>query len=145
MRVDVLNGVNLDMLGKRDPALYGTGTLDELETQIYGWSREIGLQVRCRQTNHEGEFVEFCHAALGNADGVIVNPGSWTHYAWAIRDALEPFSGPIVEVHISDVNAREDWRKFSVLDGLSTTRIIGKGVPGYREALEFLAASETKT
>ncbi len=144
MRVDVLNGVNLDMLGKRDPELYGSGTLDELETQIYGWSREIGLQVRCRQTNHEGEFVEFCHAALGNADGIIVNPGAWTHYAWAIRDALEPFGGPIAEVHISDINAREDWRKFSVLEGLTTRRVIGKGIPGYREALEFLAASETK-
>ena len=140
MRVDVLNGVNLDILGKRDPALYGTGTLDELETQIYTWGRELGLQVRCRQTNHEGEFVEFCHAALGNADGVVVNPGSWTHYAWSIHDALEPFAGPVVEVHISDVNAREEWRKFSVLGGLTAARVIGKGIPGYREALAFLAA-----
>jgi 3-dehydroquinate dehydratase-2 len=142
MRVDVLNGVNLDMLGKRDPAMYGGGTLDELETQIYHWGRELGLQVRCRQTNHEGEYVEFCHAAYGNADAVIVNPGSWTHYAWAIRDAIEPFTGPIVEVHISDVNAREEWRRFSVLDGLTTSRIIGKGIPGYREALELLAAQD---
>lgn len=144
MRVDVLNGVNLDMLGKRDPELYGTGTLDELETQIYGWARELGMQVRCRQTNHEGEFVEFCHAALGNADGVVVNPGSWTHYAWAIHDALEPFAGPVVEVHISDVNAREEWRKFSVLEGLTATRVIGKGIPGYREALAFLAAKDAE-
>ena len=143
MRVDVLNGVNLDMLGKRDPAVYGTGTLDELETQIYTWGRELGLQVRCRQTNHEGEFVEFCHAALGNADGVVVNPGSWTHYAWSIHDALEPFAGPVVEVHISDVNAREEWRKFSVLEGLTAARVIGKGLPGYREALAFLAAKGT--
>jgi 3-dehydroquinate dehydratase II len=143
VRVDVLNGVNLDILGKRDPALYGTGTLDELETQIYGWGRELGIQVRCRQTNHEGEYVEFCHAALGNADAVVVNPGSWTHYAWAIRDALEPFTGPVVEVHISDVNAREEWRRFSVLEGLSTKRVIGKGIPGYREALEFLTENAT--
>ena len=142
MRVDVLNGVNLDMLGKRDPALYGAGTLDELETLIYGWGRELGLQVRCRQTNHEGEFVEFCHAAYGNADAVVVNPGAWTHYSWAIRDALEPFSGPIVEVHISDVSAREEWRRFSVLEGLTASRIIGKGIPGYREALAFLAEKE---
>ena len=142
MRVDVLNGVNLDMLGKRDPALYGAGTIDELETLIYGWSRELGLQVRCRQTNHEGEFVEFCHAAYGNADAVVVNPGAWTHYSWAIRDALEPFGGPIVEVHISDVSAREEWRRFSVLEGLTASRIIGKGIPGYREALAFLAEKE---
>jgi 3-dehydroquinate dehydratase-2 len=131
------------MLGKRDPALYGTGTLDELETQIYTWGRELGLQVRCRQTNHEGEFVEFCHAAIGNADGVVVNPGSWTHYAWSIHDALEPFAGPVVEVHISDVNAREEWRKFSVLEGLTAARVIGKGIAGYREALAFLVAEET--
>ncbi len=142
MRVDVLNGVNLDMLGKRDPALYGAGTLDELETLIYGWSRELGLQVRCRQTNHEGDFVEFCHAAYGNADAVVVNPGAWSHYSWAIRDALEPFGGPIVEVHISDVSAREEWRRFSVLEGLTASRIIGKGIPGYREALAFLAQQE---
>ena len=142
MRVDVLNGVNLDMLGKRDPALYGAGTLDELETLIYGWSRELGLQVRCRQTNHEGDFVEFCHAAYGNADAVVVNPGAWSHYSWAIRDALEPFGGPIVEVHISDVSAREEWRRLSVLEGLTASRIIGKGIPGYREALAFLAEKE---
>jgi len=142
VRVDVLNGVNLSALGKRAPAVYGTGTLDELETQIYGWAREFGLQVRCRQTNHEGEFVEFCHAAYGNADAVIVNPGAWTHYSWAIRDAIEPFAGPIVEVHISDVNAREEWRRFSVLEGLTTERVIGKGIPGYREALEYLAARD---
>lgn len=142
MRVDVLNGVNLNALGKRDPATYGTGTLDELETQIYQWGRELGLQVRCRQTNHEGEYVEFCHAAYGNADAVIVNPGAWTHYSWAIRDAIEPFAGSIVEVHISDVNAREEWRRFSVLDGLTTSRIVGKGIPGYREALELLAAQD---
>jgi len=142
VRVDVLNGVNLDMLGKRDPALYGAGTLDELETLIYGWSRELGLQVRCRQTNHEGDFVEFCHAAYGNADAVVVNPGAWSHYSWAIRDALEPFGGPIVEVHISDVSAREEWRRLSVLEGLTASRIIGKGIPGYREALAFLAEKE---
>lgn len=144
MRVDVLNGVNLDLLGKRDPELYGSGTLDELESRIYGWARELELQVRCRQTNHEGEFVEFCHAAIGNADGVVVNPGSWTHYAWSIHDALEPFAGPIVEVHISDITAREEWRKFSVLDGLTAARVIGKGIPGYREALAFLAAKEAE-
>ena len=100
--------------------------------------RGLGLRVRCRQTNHEGEFVEFCHAAYDNADAVVVNPGAWTHYSWAIRDALEPFGGPIVEVHISDVNAREKWRRFSVLEGLAAERVVGKGVQGYREALAFL-------
>jgi len=101
--------------------------------------RELGLQVRCRQTNHEGEYIGFLHQALGTAGGVIVNPGAWTHYSWAIHDALEPFEVPFVEVHLSDVNAREDWRKHSVLEGLGGMKVVGKGFEGYREALALLA------
>jgi 3-dehydroquinate dehydratase-2 len=139
VRIDVLNGVNLDILGRRDRARYGDDSLQDLETQVYAWARELGLQVRCRQTNHEGEYVEFLHAALDNADALVVNPAAWTHYSWAIRDALEPFSGPVVEVHLSDVDAREDWRRFSVLEGLTTDRIAGEGINGYRRALQVLA------
>jgi len=139
MRIEVLNGVNLDLLGRRDLETYGNATLQDLETRIYQWARELELQVRCRQTNHEGEFVGFCHDALGEADGIVVNPGAWTHYAWSIRDALEPFEGPLVEVHISDVDNREPWRRLSVLEDVRTERIVGKGVDGYREALAFLA------
>ena len=139
MRIDVLNGVNLDMLGRRNPGLYGMDSLQELETQIYAWARELDLQVRCRQTNHEGEYVEFLHAALDGADALVLNPAAWTHYSWAIRDAVEPFDGPVVEVHISDVTTREKWRQQSVLDGLTTARVIGKGIVGYRDALELLA------
>ena len=139
MRIDVLNGVNLDQLGRRDPALYGDASLQDLETTIYGWALELALQVRCRQTNHEGEYVEFLHAALDNADALVVNPGAWTHYSWAIRDALEPFPGPVIEVHLSDVDAREEWRRASVLEGLTTGRVTGQGVDGYRRALELLA------
>src|SRR5215467_12228031 len=138
MRIEVLNGVNLDLLGRRDFETYGPATLQDLETRIYEWARELEVQVRCRQTNHEGEFVGFCHQALDDADGLVVNPGAWTHYAWAIRDALEPFTGPIVEVHISDVESREAWRKLSVLEDVRTARISGRGVSGYREALELL-------
>lgn len=140
MRIDVLNGVNLDLLGMRDPALYGESSLQDLETQVYAWARELDLQVRCRQTNHEGEYVEFLHHALGAADGLILNPGAWTHYSWAIRDALEPFANPFVEVHLSNVDEREEWRRFSVLDGLGGGRVVGKGLDGYREALRLLAA-----
>ncbi len=140
MRIVVLNGVNLDALGRRDPELYGGMTLSELETQIYQWANAIGCTVRCRQTNHEGEFVDWCHDALDWADGVIANPGAWTHYSWAIHDAVELFTVPFVEVHLSDINAREEWRRFSVLEGLVATRIVGKGPDGYREALEFLVA-----
>jgi 3-dehydroquinate dehydratase-2 len=141
VRIEVLNGVNLDLLGRRDVETYGSTTLQDLETRIYQWARDLELQVRCRQTNHEGEFVGFCHDALDEADGIVVNPGAWTHYAWAIRDALEPFRGQIVEVHISDVDSREEWRHLSVLEDVRTARIAGKGVDGYREALALLAES----
>jgi 3-dehydroquinate dehydratase-2 len=140
VRIDVLNGVNLDLLGRRDPVIYGEQSLQDLETQIYSWARELGLQVRCRQTNHEGEYVEFLHQALGTAGGIILNPGAWTHYSWAIRDAVEPFTVPFVEVHLSDVDDREDWRRHSVLEGLGGMRVVGMGFEGYREALSLLAA-----
>jgi 3-dehydroquinate dehydratase II len=139
MRIDVLNGVNLDMLGRRDPEQYGTDSLRDLETSIYVWARELGLQVRCRQTNHEGEYVGYLHAAFGTADGLVLNPGAWTHYSWAIRDALEPFAGPSVEVHLSNVEEREEWRRVSVLEGVVTERILGKGFAGYQDALTLLA------
>jgi 3-dehydroquinate dehydratase II len=113
-------------------------TLSELETRIYEWASELECTVRCRQTNSEGEFVEWIHDAAEWADGVIVNPGAWTHYSWAIHDALELVAGPIVEVHLSDVESREEWRRFSVVSDLVAKKIAGKGPEGYREALEFL-------
>jgi 3-dehydroquinate dehydratase II len=138
MRVVVLNGVNLDVLGRRDPAVYGGITLSELETQIYQWASELGLTVRCRQTNDEGEFVDWCHDAYDWADGVIVNPGAWGHYSWAIHDAVELFTAPLVEVHLSNVDEREEWRRRSVLEGIPAARIVGKGPDGYHEALRLL-------
>lgn len=141
MRIDVLNGVNLDLLGRRDPETYGGLSLSELETRIYKWAKDLGCGVRCRQTNHEGEFVDWCHDAMENADAVIVNPGAWTHYSWAIRDALELVEGRIVEVHLSNIDEREEWRRFSVLEGVVAHRIVGKGPDGYREALDYLVAS----
>ena len=139
MRVVVLNGVNLDVLGRRNPELYGGLSLPELETRIYAWASELGIQVTCRQTNAEGEFIDWCHDAYDRADGVVVNPAAWTHYSWAIHDALEPLEVPLVEVHLSDVENREEWRRFSVIADLAAKRISGKGPDGYREALEFLA------
>ena len=140
MQVVVLNGVNLDVLARRDPSVYGGISLSELETRIYEWASELGCHVRCRQTNHEGEFVEWCHEALDSADGVIVNPGAWSHYSYAIRDALELLDAPIVEVHLSDIESREQWRRTSVVSDLAAKRVLGRGPEGYREALEFLAA-----
>jgi 3-dehydroquinate dehydratase II len=138
MQVLVLNGVNLDLLARRDPAVYGGISLSELETRIYEWASELGCHVRCRQTNHEGEFVGWCHEAIDSADGVIVNPGAWSHYSYAIRDALELIEAPIVEVHLSDIEGSEEWRRHSVVSDLAAKRVLGKGPDGYREALEFL-------
>jgi 3-dehydroquinate dehydratase-2 len=142
MQVLVLNGVNLDVLGRRDPAIYGGLSLNELESRIYGWASELDLSARCRQTNSEGEYIGWIHDAYDNVDAVIVNPGAWSHYSYAIRDALELLTVPIVEVHLSDINGREDWRQHSVVAELAAHRVIGKGPDGYREAIEFLAGKE---
>lgn len=139
MRVHVLNGVNLDMLGRRDPEHYGSLTLPELVGKIEEWAQELGLRVICWQTNFEGQYVEWLHEALERADAVIVNPGAWTHYSYAIRDALELLKMPIVEVHLSDVDAREEWRRISVVRDVAVKTVMGKGPEGYLEALEFLA------
>lgn len=138
MRVTVLNGVNLNILGRRDPELYGGLSMAELEGRIYEWARGLELGVQCRQSNDEGEFIKWCHDAHDNADGLIVNPGAWTHYAWSIHDALEPLTIPIVEVHLSNVDERDEWRRKSVLADIVATRIVGQGPDGYRQALEYL-------
>jgi 3-dehydroquinate dehydratase-2 len=139
MRVLVLHGVNLDMLGRRDPAHYGSLTLPELEGRIREWAEALGLEVDCRQTNAESEYVEWLHEALDSAGAVIVNPGAWTHYSYAIRDALELLTVPIAEVHLSNIDAREEFRRFSVVRDLAAFTVMGKGPDGYHEALEFLA------
>jgi 3-dehydroquinate dehydratase-2 len=137
VRVEVLNGVNLDVLGRRDPEIYGGLSLNELESRIYDWGKELGLGVRCRQTNDEGQYIEWLHEMLEIADGVVVNPAAWTHYSYAIRDAVELLDVPVVEVHLSNVDEREDWRRVSVISDLASKRVVGKGPEGYREALEF--------
>ena len=138
-RVAVLHGVNFDILERRDPAFYGGKSLAELEREISGWARELGLEPIFFQTNHEGEFVEFLHRLPDLADASIVNAGAWTHYSRAIADALDVARLPAVEVHLSDVENRDDWRKDSVFDGLVLAKISGKGAEGYREALALLA------
>ena len=143
MRIAVLNGANLDMLEHRDPALYGGLSLSELETKIYQWALERQCTARCRQTNNEGEYIDWCHEALEWADGMVVNPGAWAHYSWAIRDALELFTAPVVEVHLSNIAEREEWRRFSVLEDIAAARFIGKGPDGYREALDYIVGPKT--
>jgi 3-dehydroquinate dehydratase-2 len=134
-RIEVMHGVNLNQLGRRDPLLYGTLTLAELERQIEEQAAELGLATRFFQTNHEGAFVEHLHALGSDADAILLNPGSWTHYAWAIRDALEIAALPAIEVHLSDVENREPWRRHSVIRELCFATVSGRGPDGYRDAL----------
>ncbi len=138
MRIEVMHGVNLDQLGRRDPELYGTLTLAELEQQIAEDARALGLQPRFFHTNHEGEFVERLHSLRGppsEADAILLNPGAWSHYAWAIRDALEIAALPTLEIHLSDVEHREPWRRVSVVRDLCFATISGRGSDGYKDAL----------
>jgi 3-dehydroquinate dehydratase-2 len=137
-RIEVMHGVNLDQLGRRDPAQYGTLTLDRLETRIESFARELGLTTRFFQTNSEEEFVEHLHRLEDISDGIVMNPGAWTHYSYAIRDALEIAALPTVEVHLSDVDAREEFRRVSVIRDLCFATVKGQGPDGYREALTRL-------
>jgi 3-dehydroquinate dehydratase-2 len=137
-RIAVMHGVNLDQLGHRDPALYGTLTLPELEGHIEERALALGLRASFFQTNHEGVFVEHLHSLRGAADAILLNPGAWTHYSWAIRDALEIAALPALEIHLSDVEHREPWRRVSVIRELCFATISGRGVEGYADALEML-------
>jgi 3-dehydroquinate dehydratase II len=137
-RVEVMHGVNLDQLGRRDPHHYGTLTLTELEMGISEAAGELGMTTRFFQTNHEGAFVEHLHGLAGLADAIVLNPGAWTHYSYAIRDALELTGLPAVEVHLSKVDDREAFRRESVIRDLCCATVAGKGCDGYREALTRL-------
>lgn len=139
-RIEVMHGVNLDQLGRRDPAHYGTLTLADLERRVSDTAAELGMKTRFFQTNHEGEFVEHLHGLQDLADAIVLNPGAWTHYSYAIRDALELTGLPAVEIHLSDVDTREEWRRRSVIRELCFARVAGKGAAGYREALELVRA-----
>jgi 3-dehydroquinate dehydratase-2 len=131
-----MHGVNLDQLGRRDPAHYGTLSFERLERHIAELASDLQLETRFFQTNHEGAFVEHLHRLEGLADAIILNPGAWTHYSYAIRDALELTGLPAVEVHLSDINAREEFRRTSVIRDLCIGSVAGKGPDGYRDALE---------
>lgn len=143
-RIEVMHGVNLDQLGRRDPAHYGALTLNELEMRIQEWAAELGLSTTFFQTNHEGAFVEHLHGLGGTVDALILNPGAWTHYSYAIHDALELTGLPAVEVHLSDVASREAWRRHSVIGQLCLMSVSGKGADGYRDALELIRQELTQ-
>ena len=137
-RIGVMHGVNLDQLGRRPAAHYGTLTFEQLEFRIDEFGAELDLSLRFFQTNSEAEFVEELHRADDLSDGLVLNPGAWTHYSYAIRDALEIAGLPAVEVHLSDIGAREEFRRVSVISELCIATVSGHGVEGYREALARL-------
>lgn len=136
-RLVVLHGANLDLLGERPAVHYGTVTLAGLENMVEEEADRLGWDCLCLQTNHEGRFIEYLHEHR-RADAVIVNPGAWTHYSYAIRDALELVRCPIAEVHLSDIDAREEWRRHSVISPVASFTISGKGAEGYLEAVRRL-------
>jgi 3-dehydroquinate dehydratase II len=137
-RIEVMHGVNFDVLGSRNVAHYGGLSLTELEVKVKAYARELDMEPSFSQTNHEGEFCERLHRAGESADGIILNPGAWTHYSYAIRDALEVAGLPAVEVHLSALDEREEWRRKSVIRDLCIGTVQGQGVDGYREALALL-------
>jgi 3-dehydroquinate dehydratase II len=140
-RIAVLHGVNLDALDRRPPEHYGDISLARLEVKIEQFAKGLGLEPRFFQSNHEGDYVEELHKSGDYADALLLNPGAWTHYAWAIRDAVEIAGLPAVEVHLSDVDRREEFRRVSVLEGIVVGRVSGAGVDGYRTALEQIKAA----
>ena len=139
MRVLVLHGPNLNRLGKREPAVYGSTTLAQLDDQVRTYARSLGIETRHLQSNHEGTLIDALHAAEDDCAGVVFNPGAYTHYAWALRDAVTSIPLPVVEVHLSDVHARESWRHVSVLEGVVLAQIAGRGVGSYLDGLTLLA------
>ncbi len=136
----LLHGVNLDMLGRRDPEHYGSLTLSELEQRVARHAERRGFEVRPYQTNFEGELVEELHRiAMEGVGAVIINPGAWTHYSYALRDALEIVPVPVAEVHLSDIEGREEFRRHSVIADIVAVRVAGEGVEGYFKACDALA------
>jgi 3-dehydroquinate dehydratase II len=137
-RVAVLHGVNLGALDRRPAQHYGGLTFTQLEQRIDSFAHELGLDARFFQTDHEGEYVEEIHKASDYADGLLLNPGAWTHYAYSLRDAVEISGLPAVEVHLSDVGNREPFRRISVFEGVCVAKVSGLGPDGYRDALVAL-------
>lgn len=137
-KILLINGPNLNMLGIREPGVYGNDTLADIEREVVEYARERGAEVDCFQSNHEGELIDRIHAAHGCYDGMVYNPGAHTHYSYALRDAVASVDVPMVEVHISDVDSREDFRKISVFDGVRTALVKGHGRKGYLEAVDVI-------
>lgn len=138
----VINGPNLNRLGKREPAVYGHKTLEDLEGQLLEAARELGVGITCVQSNHEGRLIDAIHEAADQYSGIIINPGAFTHYSYAIRDAIASVDLPVIEVHISNVHTREEFRHHSVIAPVTKGQIVGLGLYGYVMALTALVKGE---
>ncbi len=138
MKIQVINGPNMNMLGIREPEIYGTLTLAEMNRQLAEKGAELGISLDFYQSNHEGDLIDKIQDCYGKVDGIVINPGAYTHYSIAIRDAIAAVGIPTVEVHLSDINSREDFRKISVIKNVCVKQIWGKGVQSYTEALEYI-------
>lgn len=141
MRILLIHGPNLNMLGRRDPAVYGDQTLAQIESLVVKRAKELGTGVVAFQSNHEGALIDFIQAEASKSSGIIINPGALTHYGLSLRDALEDTGLPVIEVHISDIHAREKWRSESAIEPIAVEQISGKGSQGYIEAVEKLIAN----
>ena len=144
MKILVINGVNLNMLGIREPDLYGKKNYNALVAEIKAHAEKVGVEVTCLQSNYEGEIVTFIQQAYGVYDGIVINPGAYTHTSIAILDALKAVDIPTVEVHLTDVDAREPYRKISYVSEYAFWRVTGKGFAGYAEAIDALKARGVK-
>ncbi|MEY3341312.1 MAG: hypothetical protein RLZZ269_1223 [Actinomycetota bacterium] len=138
-KILMLHGPNLNLLGQREPEIYGTATLDDYVQACTDWARDLGFDLEHLQSNHEGVLVEAIHAARGRCEAIVINAGAFTHYAWSLHDALATFQGPVIEVHISQPNAREPWRHTSVIAPVASGSIAGFGMLGYQLALQAVA------
>lgn len=145
MKILVINGPNLNMLGKRDQSLYGSKTLEEIDSLVKEHGRELGIEVICYQSNHEGSLIDFIQAESADADGIIINPGALTHYGLSLMDALIDAKLPVIEVHISDIHAREEFRQKSVIAPIAKVQISGQGWQGYVSALQTLISEITRS
>ncbi len=138
MKILVINGVNMNMLGIREPDKYGSMTLKDLEKDLYAYSFELGIDIETYQSNHEGEIVEKIHSAYNNADGIVINPGAYTHTSVAIRDALSAVNIPTVEIHMTNIHSREDFRHKSLIAPVCMAQISGFGFDSYKLGLKGL-------
>lgn len=143
MNILVVNGPNLNLLGEREPAIYGRTTLRELERRVGAHARKLRMRARFFQSNHEGAIIDELHRRRRWADAIVINPGAFTHYSYALRDALAAVALPAVEVHLSDIDARENWRKISVVRDVCTAVRAGRGVDSYIDALDLLAGTHS--